>query len=131
MRRLCAVILLLGGCGSDSGSTDCALGQLTGTWRVSYSQINGNCGSIPDETVNTSAPGGGATCTIAVRTISPDKCHFESDFTCPTTDSAGIVHWVLVMDQVASDLIEGTGTAQLQHPVGTCRSTYDLPMRQL
>ncbi len=132
MRRLCVVILLLGGCGSGSNFTDCKLGQLTGTWRLSYSQTNGNCGPIADETVNTSAPpGGGASCTIAARSISADKCHFEADFTCPTTDNAGTQHWVIVMDQVASNLIDGTGTVQLQHPLGTCRSTYDLSMRQL
>jgi hypothetical protein len=128
MRYIALVILVA--CGSDSFT--CTIGELAGgTWRLAYVETNGTCGPIPDETYNTSTPGGGQDCSIAARTISADKCHLETAFTCLTTDGAGIYSWTIVLDQTAPDRLEGTGTVQLQHPAGTCRGTYDLNMRKL
>src|SRR5688500_9375198 len=62
----------------------------------------------------------------APNTVSADRCEQTLDFTCSTTDGEGTQRWVMVLEQVGEDHIVGTGTVQLDHPQGTCRSTYDL-----
>jgi hypothetical protein len=139
MKSFSAVVIglscvVLAGCSSGDPSFTCAIGELSGTWRIHYEETNGNCGAVADETVVLSpaaSQAASAGCTYAAQNISSDKCSLELDFTCPTTDNAGTQHWIGSMHQVAADRLEGSYTVQLQHPqLGTCRSTYDTTMQK-
>lgn len=107
----------------------CSLGELTGTWRVTYDEKNGNCGPIPAETVASDAAKppkpSEDPCTRRLHRVSSDRCRFDFDFTCPTTDGAGAQRWVGVTKQTAEDRLESDVTVELDHPeLGVCRSTY-------
>jgi hypothetical protein len=124
------------GCASDDGNSefnDCAMGDLTGTWRAHYDEVNGNCGPIADETAlfdPDADPGPG--CIVNNSIISDDKCRADMDFSCPTTDDRGTQDWVMVMRHVGPGRLSGTATVQVNHPaVGTCRSTYNVTITQL
>jgi len=117
----------------DEAFTDCAIGELTGTWRTRYTETDGTCGPISDETTvfdPNSEPSPG--CTVTANNISADKCRAEFAFTCPTTDNQGTQSWTQVIDQTGSGTLEGTATVQLNHPsIVGCRSTYDLTISRL
>ena len=127
---LAGVAAVACGCGEYD---DCKLGELTGTWHVTYKHTNGNCGNVADETV--SMEGGSKTppkCTVHYSTISPDKCTLSRDSTCPTTDNKGTQRWTYVLHHVDEGRIEGTGTVQVKHQViGVCRSTYNFVWKRL
>ena len=114
-------------CSSTEGSETfaCSLGSLEGTWRIHYEETDGNCGEIADETVVQGATDPGAdSCTYAASTVSADKCRWDTDFTCPTTDQRGTQRWTGVMTQTGEEELSGSMTVQLKHPMGTCRGTY-------
>jgi hypothetical protein len=114
------------------GHVNCQIGSLTGTWRLVYSQVDGNCGPIPSETVQAGTVGAASSCVIQNQTISPDHCRIDSTFTCPTTDGQGTQAWTTVFHQDSDTSLSGTGTVQVNHPtLGTCRSTYNLTMTKL
>jgi hypothetical protein len=132
MKTMIPISLLLAlaviGCGGDEPFT-CALGNLTGTWRVHYVETDGNCGPVPDATVMMDSESG---CTVESQQVSADKCRKDSTVTCPTTDGLGTTTNVTVLTQVAADRIEGTTTVQLDHwTLGSCRSTYDVTVTRL
>jgi hypothetical protein len=109
----------------------CALGELTGTWRIQYQEVNGDCGAIPDET-SVFDPGTGSGCTRDTRTISADKCRLDTSFSCPTADRLGTSAWGLVVRQTSETRLDGTGTVQVSHStLGTCRSTYTITVTRL
>ena len=116
---------------SCSDFSDCRIGELTGTWRMSYTERNGNCGDVADETVNFNSLGGGGDCAVYAESISADQCVFETDFECPFDGGRGTQRWVLHLRQIGEGRISGTGTAQVQHVSGVCRSTYDIERRRL
>lgn len=126
-----ATVLLLGcGGGEHEEFTDCALGQLTGTWRFHYVETNGDCGPIADETVMMSAatePTG----SLAGAQISADRCRMDLAFTAATTDGQGTQTWTTVLFQTGPAHIGGTATVQINHPMGVCRSTYDVNVTKL
>jgi hypothetical protein len=133
MKKTIAISLLLVltmlGCGGDEPFTDCALGELTGAWRIHYAETDGNCGSIQDATVMADTESG---CTVESQQVSADKCRKDSTVTCPTVDGLGTTTQVSVFQQVAADRIEGTTTIQLVHStLGNCRSTYDVTVARL
>lgn len=135
---------LLFGCGSTASSTGappappftaCEIGQLGGAWLVSYTEVDGNCGPVPDETVvaPSGAPmkvgggvdAGGPQCTIAAQTISADKCEIDDDFTCTLLGgTAGTQHWSGALHQTSAVDIVGRVSLQLLEPMAACRSTY-------
>jgi hypothetical protein len=124
------------GCsGADEPFRDCNLDTLSGTWRISYRETNGDCGPIPDETVNLASAGSGSaasTCSTQAYGISPNKCRVEQAFTCATTDGAGTTAWTMVVQQMSPTSVSGTATAQLTHrTLGTCRSTYAMTWTRL
>src|SRR5216684_2038592 len=122
-----SVMAAIAGCGGSDHFT-CAIGSLTGTWRVHYDQTNGNCGPINDETVIAGSPAP-ANCTIMTNQVSADHCRVDSAFTCPTADSRGSQAWVVTFTQTSNTQLAGSGTVQVNHPtLGTCRSTYNLTM---
>jgi hypothetical protein len=131
-------LIACGGSSSSDSSSNSALtcglgtGSLTGTWRTHYTQTDGNCGAIPDETNmmgSSSMPPG---CTLAARNVSADNCHLSIDFTCPTSDNLGTQHWVVAYSQVSATEILATGTVQVSHAtLGTCRSTYNVDITKL
>ena len=105
--------------------------KLTGTWRWEYDETDGNCGPIADETVNLASGGGGEGCTYASVMTSSDQCRQDADFTCPTLDGEGTQHWVMVTHHTDDGRLEATATVQLDHPSGSCRSTYDITIDEL
>ena len=126
---LCLAVLV-GACSSstdgDAPSFQCALGELRGTWRLSYRETNGNCGPIADETVvltgESSTP---AACQQDAVLISEDKCRMDLDFTCPTANG-GSQKWAGGTKQVAADKLIGDMTAEARIGTASCRSTYEI-----
>lgn len=127
-----AILLVLSACSSstdgDAPAFTCALGELRGTWRLSYEeQGGGTCGPIADETVvltgNTSAAP--AACTQDALLISDDKCRMDLDFTCPAGTN-GSQKWAGATRQVAEDRLVGDMTAQATVGNQSCRSTYTI-----
>src|SRR5262245_55837616 len=96
-------------CASDDDSAPvpgkdfpCHIGELTGTWRITYEEKDGDCGPIQAETVSldSSSPGGtGGSCKFSTDIISDDKCRYDFDYVCPTTDGKGTVQWTGVTRQ--------------------------------
>jgi len=126
---LFVLLALALGCGDFD---DCKIGELTGTWRINYKHLNGNCGRMADETVIMGSSSGSTKCTIHHKKISADRCTLETSFTCPTTDAMGSSRWVIITKHVDHDRMEGTGTVQVTHSqLGSCRSTYDMVWEQL
>jgi hypothetical protein len=105
------------------------MGELTGTWRVSYRETNGTCGTLADETV---VMGSGANdvaasaCTFGANQIASDKCSQSLDYTCPLKGVSGTQQWVGQLRQTAANRLEGPFTVQVQGAPGVCRSTYDV-----
>lgn len=132
-----ALLLLVSACGSsdDEPPLVCHLGELTGTWRTTYEERDGTCGPLPAETVSLSPsdPGGGTGgCKYATDAISADKCRYDFDYTCPTTDGKGTQRWTGVTRQVEEGKLTGDTSVQLVHPeLGTCRSTYTVTLAKL
>ncbi len=131
MRNLGAGLLVaatLVACSSEADTfTDCKLGQLTGTWHVSYTERDGNCGRIADETVTLSpatAAEAQSKCTYATNTVSSDRCRADQDFTCPLTGAQGSQRWVGTLRHVTERSLSGRYTVQVTGDV-TCRSTYE------
>jgi hypothetical protein len=133
MRTLGAAALAIGiaACSSSSEGEapafKCALGELRGTWRLSYKETNGDCGPIADETVvltggTSAAP---AACTQDALVISDDKCRMDLDFTCPAGNN-GSQTWTGATRQVAEDRLIGDMTAQATIGTASCRSTYEI-----
>lgn len=120
-------------CGSEDERFDCALGELTGTWRAQYAETNGSCGPIENETwildPGAELPSG---CEVLHQAISDDRCRADMAWICPTVDNLGTQEWVTVLEHVRPTRIAGTGTVQLVHPsVGACRSTYAITLDAL
>lgn len=122
-----------GGNSGDGSAFTCSLGALSGTWRISYQETNGTCGNLPDETVNYDSPSAGNTnCKSSVSKLSDDKCRFDFEFACPTTDGKGTQQWSGVTKQTSATTTEADTTIQLSHPeLGQCRSTYLVKGRKL
>jgi hypothetical protein len=141
--QACAVFALVAaaaaGCsGADEPFRACSMGSLTGTWRISYRETNGDCGPIPDETVNIAAASSGSTsssgggCRTLAYGISADKCRVEQSFTCPSNDNRGTQSWTIVIQQTGPTSVSGTATVQLTHStLGACRSTYAMTWTRL
>ena len=129
--------LVGGGCledGGDGGYADCSSDPLEGTWRTTYSEQSGSCGAIEDETVSMSTGQNDpqrAACTTHSSRRSPDGCTVELDETCPTTDGRGSQRWTIIMNRTSRTRFAGSGTVQVDHPLGLCRSTYGLTMYRL
>jgi hypothetical protein len=125
------VVLVLGAVGCAAESEDeafaCELGELTGTWRISYQETNGSCGRIADTTLVISeslVEEAEEACTYASSAISPDRCRIDQDYTCVTGDGRGSERWVGTMRHSARDTVSGSMTLQLDHAEVFCRSTY-------
>lgn len=134
MRHFCPLaLLLLGACSSDDDKFACVLGEVSGTWRANYDELDGNCGSIASETTSLGSGKGGADpCTYFTSEVSEDKCKLDFDYSCPTTDGKGTQRWTGATNQVAEDRMESSATMQIQHPtLGSCRSTYKITLTRL
>lgn len=118
-----AILVALAGCGSDEPFTDCAMGELTGAWRVSYTERDGNCGPIQDANLVLTPGEVPAECTVRTFDISPDKCEMTTDIECPT--DGGTVRTVDLSRQIGPDEISGSVTVTVDLSSGFCRSTYD------
>jgi hypothetical protein len=135
-QTLTAGLLIAAGCSSSNSSepfTACTIGELRGTWRVTYAETDGTCGKVPSETVvlmpgNTKAA---SACTFATDRISPDRCRLDLDFTCPlTAPTSGSQHWVGALRQTSPTNLSGSMTLQVTTGAVTCRSTYDIDYSQ-
>jgi len=129
-----ALILALVSCsdGDEEPPFACGLGELQGTWRVTYQeQGDGTCGPVSDLTLNFSSPDEGG-CVYAMREISRDKCRLDFDFTCTFPDGKGKIRSVGVTRQPAVDELVGDLTIEAEHPeLDYCRSTYKVTYRKL
>lgn len=137
MRWLGSLVTLLVGCSSSGAEPfygPCTIGELTGTWRVHYTETDGTCGKLADETMVMSAASKTpqtSQCTYAASQVSQDKCRIDMDFTCPLTGIPGTQHWAGLYKQTGDGLLQGTFTAQASSPTaGTCRSTYSITMQR-
>lgn len=131
MRRALLLLALTACGGGDDEPLACNLGDLTGTWRVTYAQKDGNCGPLPAETVSLASPSA-AGCVEHSSSISSDRCRVEADETCPTGDGRGSQRWTVVLTQVEAARLTGSATVQGQHStLGSCRSTYDITASRL
>lgn len=123
--------VVLGACSSseDDPPAACKLGELDGTWLVTYAEKNGTCGQLADETVVLS-PGAAADaqskCTYRAQNISADKCRLDLDYTCPLATGSGSQQWAGTMTHVADRRVAGSMTVQAVLGGQTCRSTYDV-----
>lgn len=106
---------------------DCHFGELSGTWRIEYQDLQpaaGCDGEIPAQTglldEDSLAPG----CQIDRSTVSPDKCQLDMDARCPTIDGLGMQTWRLRIRHVAEGELNGTGALAINYPTGACQDTY-------
>jgi hypothetical protein len=132
-----ALFALLSACSSEDDNSAkpavCSIGELRGTWRISYTETDGTCGAVADETAvldpNAEAPATG--CEYHSMSVSDDKCRMDMDYTCPL---AGGVHgsqrWTGSLHQTDAGRLAGSITAQVTSPAGPCRSTYDVTWSQ-
>lgn len=130
MLGIASVVVVLSACSSstdgDAPAFKCALGELRGTWRLTYvEKSGGTCGPVAEETVvltgTTSTP---AACQQDAVLISDDKCRMDLDFTCPVQN--GSQQWAGATRQVAEDKLIGDMTAQVTVGAQSCRSTYEI-----
>jgi len=129
----CSVMVLA--CSSstegDSPPFSCALGELRGTWRLSYAEKDGTCGPIADETVVLTGEGSApSACTQDALVISDDKCRMDLSFTCPLSGGSGSQSWTGATRQVAADRLIGDMTADARMGGASCRSTYEITWRR-
>lgn len=133
MKKIAVGALILLGCSSSTESAtpafQCKIGELDGTWRVTYAETDGNCGQLAAETV-VLKPGAtsssAAACQTAAQDISADKCRIDLDYTCPLATGSGSQHWAGAMHQTAETKLEGSLTVQANGSGLNCRSTYDV-----
>jgi hypothetical protein len=119
----------------------CALGMLTGSWRVVYTETSGTCGRVADEVATVPSPpppgadaGAPASngCTFAAATISEDKCSIDTDFTCPIAGTPNATQrWNGTLRQTGAQVLAGTWGLQVTGPLGTCRSVYSVRWTRL
>lgn len=129
MRTLLLTLLTLSACGSDSEPFEnCTLGELTGAWRISYSEDDGTCGPLADETIVFDGSGGEG-CEVLSFEVSEDQCEGALHTFC-TDGSTFEQDNVLVLTQTGEDTIEGTFAVMYADSSFSCRSTYDVDMRQ-
>jgi hypothetical protein len=125
--------LLLVACSSSTTEPPfagpCHIGELTGTWHVTYAETDGNCGPVPAETVvlsaSMTASAMGPKCTINADQVSADKCRLDSDFTCPLNGAVGTQRWVGATHQTGPGSLSSSWTVSTTGAV-VCRSTYTL-----
>lgn len=114
------------GCGGGDGEEDFDCGGMEeGTWRVQFIENSGNCGPIPEGLVSSGSPAPTG-CTTHRQVLSADRCQLETDFTCPTEDELGSLHYVAVLRQTSATVLRGPVSVTLTHPAVTCRSVYEL-----
>jgi hypothetical protein len=132
--RLIGSLLAAGivACSSSSERTteepafSCAIGELRGTWRISYEETDGNCGPVADETaiLNPDADPPDTGCTMHSELVSDDKCRMDMDFTCPLAGGVnGEQRWTGTVRHTEDGILSGSMTIQASGSV-SCRSTY-------
>jgi hypothetical protein len=119
-----AIGLLTACSSSTDGDHRCAIGELRGTWKVTYDEKNGTCGEVADETVvlsEAASQQAQSSCVYRAQEVSADKCRLDLDFTCPLATGAGSQTWVGALRHTAEDTISGEMTAQFVLDGRTCR----------
>lgn len=118
-------VSVLGACGSSGGPCT----NHTGTYSVTFSRRDGNCGDIPEQVIVISGPSAVPQgCTGSVRT-SADGCDVTYDVTCPvkggTLTERGSGSW-------SNDGSSGHATEQvILNASVSCSGTYDVTYRKL
>ena len=129
-----ALALSLSACGgSDTPSFTCTIGSLSGAWQTHYTESNGSCGPIVDETTVFGSSGGSSSCTGVTANVSADHCAIDTTSTCPlsSTTISGTQSWVIHFTQASLTELDGTGTVQVVSSAGSCRSTYAITVKKL
>ena len=123
-----------GGGGDSAPAFTCAIGSLPGgSWRWHYTETNGSCGAIADETILPGSDVGTSSCTGVTNQISADRCTVDFAKTCPlnSTTIIGTQTWVGHLVQTAATELHGSATLQAVAPFGSCRSTYSIAVTKL
>ena len=129
-----ALALSLSACGgSDTPPFTCTIGSLRGSWQTHYTESNGTCGPISDETTVFGSSGGNSSCTGVSANVSPDHCSIDTTSTCPlsSTTISGTQSWTVHFTQSSPTELDGTGTVQVVSSAGSCRSTYSMTLKKL
>jgi hypothetical protein len=106
---------------------DCHFGELSGSWRIEYEDLQpgaGCDGDIPAQTGLLDEDSLGPGCQIDRSNVSPDKCQLDIQARCPTSDGLGTQSWIVRIRHVAVDQLQGTGQLAINYPSGACQDTY-------
>lgn len=126
---LLAAVCLLPGCDilspEEEPFTACHIRGISGTWQISYVELDGTCGTIPDEIVSlVGDQGPSGNCVVYNSLESPDMCRLDVDFECESGPSSS-VRWTGVLEHLDYDLVQGTMSGQVSSGgQAQCRSTY-------
>lgn len=134
MRYLAVFAVLLASCGDNS---DCDFDKISGTYRVSFDEVSGDCGDLPD--INTFIEGGDEEidpgCTVASRTENERTCAGDADVTCNDTVNNLRIRQVIHLEpEPDGSSISGSTTIQayrLSTGAYVCTSTYEVEYTRL
>lgn len=127
-KTILVAAVLAGGCGGSD--FECAIGELTGSWRLHYEETDGTCGAIADETALFDPAGAlPGNCVTNADNLSADRCEYDLDYTC--TEPTFTQRWVSHFEQIDEDFMRATATLTFTDAAGSCRSTYDVTITKL
>lgn len=117
------------GCGAEEERDEpfvCALGELSGTWILRHTELDGDCGAIADRQVTFGDEGDlrPEGCSTEDVVISVDKCGIHQHFDCPLAAAVGLEDWVVLLSHEAPARIAGLGSLVVVPE--TCVSAYEL-----
>lgn len=125
--RLFFALLAVVGCSSHSDPpTSCDPNERMGTFLFHYVTVSGNCGSIPDQLVNTTTSSTMQTqqgCTVASSVLSDGNCKLSDVVQCPPRSSLGNATITEVSSQTDASGNVFSGTASFVVAAG-CAGTY-------
>lgn len=134
-----ALPLILSACGGEASrsfSEDfvCWYENPGGTWRQTYEELEGTCGPIPGAVfmlIEGVDLAGGPGCALLRQNVEHTQCLRGAEFQCPTIDEMGQQRWNLTLQNMDDALVEGMGSVVIQHPQGTCQSTYQIRLERI
>lgn len=138
MRRwlpsLLASVALLCSCSSSDDQynpTKCSKSDRTGTYSVTFLELSGDCGPLPEETIQitnsvaTGVAAQGTSCTTSNERWSENDCKFESTTRCEDAKSTTVSVGVSRQSKQDGSQLNGTVTVDVQLKSGArCHSTY-------
>lgn len=110
-----------------SGGEECRLPLDEGTWKASYTWLDGNCGWLPDEVLQfpSELP---SHCTRTKEVVT-DDCTYQQTTICETDDM--ILQTVSSVEQIEFDYLYGTFGIILIGSEFSCSGTYRIEAVEL